>query len=170
MAAHKPSVYLDTNIFSLLHYRGGDPVLLDQQSITRGWWELERRWFSLFTSYITEGELAKGTYPGKNLALAEVRRISFLSAKREVKLCVDTYLKAHVVPESKPQDAFQLAFATVHMLDYLLTWNHAHLASEVTQKKVELINRKHGWRTPLLVTPLNIPRKSFGQEIRRRNE
>jgi hypothetical protein len=169
MAAHKPSVYLDTNIFSVLHYRGGDPIVMNQRNLTRSWWEIERVHFTLFTSRETERELAQGVYASQASALAEARRVSFLRFNKSVIDAKIAYLNALVVPISKPIDAFQLAFASVHMIDYLLTWNHAHLARPDVHQKLEAINRKYGWRTPILATPSTMPRKSLGQEIRRQD-
>jgi hypothetical protein len=62
----------------------------------------------------------------------------------------------------------QLAFATVHGIDYLLTWNYAHLANLDTQGRLREINRRHGWRTPFLVSPETIPKVTLGQVIRRK--
>ena len=78
-------------------------------------------------------------------------------------------LDAGVVPPNKPGDAVQLAFATVHKIDYLLTWNYAHLANLDTQRKLESFCRKQGWRAPFLVSPETIPRQSLGQTIRRKD-
>jgi predicted nucleic acid-binding protein len=170
MSSTKPSIYIDTNIFSVLHYRGGDPVVLDQQSATRGWWELERINFNLCTSKITDDELSTGVFRAQKDSVAAVRKVIYLPFTNAVRGCASLYLRASVVPQAKTGDAFQLAFASVNMIDYLLTWNHAHLANADTQRKVEQINRANGWRAPLLVTPLTIPRRSFGQELRRRHE
>jgi len=119
----KPTVYLDTNIFSILHYRGGDAGVLRRQRATHEWWEQERHFFSLLASKAVEGELANGDYPGKERALAEVRRLPYLDAVAAVQDVAAKLLAAQVVPETVPGDAIQLAFATVYRVDYLLSWN-----------------------------------------------
>jgi len=166
----RPTVYLDTNILSQLHYRGGDSLNLVRQAKTHDWWEYERRFYSLVTSGRTEDELARGKYRGQPAALAAVRRLTFLRETTEVKGCAAVYLEIKLVPATKIGDAIQLAFATIHRIDYLLTWNHAHLANLDVQRKLDEINRRRSWRTPRLVSPDTIPWVTLGEDIRRRDE
>lgn len=78
-------------------------------------------------------------------------------------------LAARVVPETSPGDATQLAFATAHRVDYLLTWNRAHLVNAETQARLARFRAATGLRPPLVVSPENIPRVSLGEDIRRRD-
>ena len=77
------------------------------------------------------------------------------------------FVAAKVIPENKPGDAAQLAVAAIHQLDYLLTWNYAHLANPATQSRGAVVVAKFGLRMPWLVSPDSIPRVSLGQTIRR---
>ncbi|MGD0091957.1 MAG: hypothetical protein ABSE73_18755 [Planctomycetota bacterium] len=166
---NKPSVYLDANIFSLLHYRGADPLVLKRQLTTREWWNQERRFFRLEASKAVETELATGYYPWQQRALAEVRRVPYLAYSHAV---VDVRVKllgAHVVPLTEPGDAIQLAFATEYRIDYLLSWNRAHLVSEEAQGRLARFRAAFGLRTPLVVTPESIPKVALGQDIVRRD-
>ncbi|MGD0089172.1 MAG: hypothetical protein ABSE73_04570 [Planctomycetota bacterium] len=165
----KPTVYLDTNIFSVLHYRGGDPGVLQKQRATHEWWEQERHFFRLLASKAVEGELAKGDYPGKERALAEVRRLPYLTFLPAVNEVTAKLFAAHIVPLMAPGDALQLAFATVHRVDYLLSWNRAHLVGPETQVRLARFRAASGWRTPLVVSPESIPKAALGQSIRRRD-
>ena len=71
------------------------------------------------------------------------------------------------MPRNKPGDAAQLAVAVVHRMDYLLTWNYAHLANPVTQARGEVVVAKLEYRMPWLVSPDSIPHATLGQTIRR---
>jgi hypothetical protein len=42
MSQPRPTIYLDSNIPSVLHYRGSNIGTLHQQMVTREWWETER--------------------------------------------------------------------------------------------------------------------------------
>jgi hypothetical protein len=57
---NKPTVYVDTNVFSYLHYVGSDAEALSCQRATREWWEQERAFFRLMASRAVERELAAG--------------------------------------------------------------------------------------------------------------
>jgi hypothetical protein len=56
-----------------------------------------------------------------------------------------------------------------HRIDYLLSWNYAHVVNPVAQRQLETACHKHGLRAPLLVSPESIPKASSGQTVRRRN-
>lgn len=60
----KPSVYVDTNVFSFLYYRGADTLARDKRRVTREWWGRERGFYRLFASRAVEDELAAGKFPG----------------------------------------------------------------------------------------------------------
>lgn len=170
MGKRKATVYLDTNIPSILCYRGPHIGPRHQQNITREWWAAERKWFKIHGSVFTEGELRQGSYRGQARALKLIRRLPYLPFTVAIRKCADVYLKEKLIPAERPGDAIQLAFATVHEIDYLLTWNYAHLANVDTRLKLHKLHRRMGWRTPLLVSPETIPRRSLGQTIERRDD
>jgi len=167
--SHYPSVYLDTNILSYLHYSGREILTVARHIMTRDWWQNERRYFRLYSSKITMQELEAGAYWGQAEAVAQNRRIVFLPVTISVKELAATYLNGKLVPENKPSDALQLALATVHSVDYVLSWNHAHLTKWETQTKLYEINKSLGYRTPFLMTPDTIPKVGLGQEIKRKD-
>ena len=74
------------------------------------------------------------------------------------------------MPESQQADAFHLAFAVVHRIDYLMTWNQAHLANPEMLPRLTALCKKWGWRAPLVMTPAQMPRATLGQAIRRPDE
>ena len=119
----KPTVYLDPNIVSILFYSGTDINALSRRMATREWWEFERPQFRLIASSITEQELAAGAYSYQKEALRLVHRLSFVPVTKLVRPLATEFLERAVVPLNKPGDAAQLAIATAHHIDYLLTWN-----------------------------------------------
>jgi hypothetical protein len=110
----KPTVYVDTNIFSYLHYIGSDEVLIEGQQLTRYWWKNERQFFKLFASRVVEKELTAGGFLAQPLALAEVRRLLYLPFSAAVQTVGQRLIDSRVIPESEQEDAIHLAFATVH--------------------------------------------------------
>lgn len=163
----KPTIYLDTNIFSTLYFRGHDVAALSRQLTTWDWWDNERQHFSLYSSIRTEMELSEGQYQGQENAIAALKRIRYLPFTNAVKDCVFRLFESGIIPIGKPGDAHQLAFATVHRVDYLLTWNCAHLANVQVQKQLDVACRRFDWRAPWIVSPAAIPKVSLGQIVRR---
>ena len=163
-----PTIYIDTNIFSALYYRGRNDISLALKRVTRAWWDSEGASFELCSSRVTELELRGGKYWSQKPAVAACQRLRYLPVNALAKTCSQLYLTRRLVPETKPVDALQLAIATAHDIDYLLTWNHAHLANPETQNRLVEVNAQLELRTPELVTPQSIPWASLGQAIRRR--
>jgi hypothetical protein len=60
-----------------------------------------------------------------------------------------------------------MAVCAVHRVDYLLSWNYAHLVNPVAQVQLEIACRVLSLRAPLLVSPESIPKVTFGQTLRR---
>jgi hypothetical protein len=141
---------------------------LGRRLITREWWATERTHFELWVSSVTEDELESGWYPRQKDALVMARRLRFLPLHANVREFAKQLLAVRVVPDSKPGDALQMAIAAVHRVDYLLTWNYAHLANPIAQRHLETACQESGWRAPLLVSPETMPRVALGQTIRRR--
>jgi hypothetical protein len=98
MSKHKPTVYLDTNIPSVLYYRGSNLTTIHQQLITREWWDSERGWFRICASVFTEGELKQGTYAAQERALKLVRRLPYLPFIGAVHECSEVYLDEGLIP------------------------------------------------------------------------
>ena len=135
--------------------------------LTRQWWETERTHFALLVSSVTEAELREGNFPRQDECLKMVRRLRYLPITKAAQRMAEQLLTCRIVPASKPRDALQLAMATVHDVDYLLTWNYAHLANPQVQERLRKVCQKSALRCPILVSPETIPHVRLGQTIRR---
>lgn len=62
-------------------------------------------------------------------------------------------------------DALHLAYCVAYEIDYLMSWNYAHLANPEVQVALIKEKSKKGRKTPRLVTPDSIPQKRFGQHV-----
>lgn len=57
------------------------------------------------------------------------------------------------IPAHAEVDAFHVAVAAVHGMDYLLTWNCKHIANAVMRPQVEAVCHHHGVEPPVVCTP-----------------
>ncbi len=57
------------------------------------------------------------------------------------------------IPEKAGEDALHIAVATVHGMDYLLTWNCKHIANAEMRKGIIDICSKQGYEVPVISTP-----------------
>jgi hypothetical protein len=76
-----------------------------------------------------------------------------LQSNDEVTHLTDELLFQQALPTKAADDAVHLALATVHRMDYLLTWNCRHLANAELQKTVARICQQQGYNMPILCTP-----------------
>jgi len=61
--------------------------------------------------------------------------------------------KAASMPKKATEDALHIALATVHGMDYLLTWNCKHIANAEMQWSVTMICHLRGYEPPVICTP-----------------
>ena len=57
------------------------------------------------------------------------------------------------IPETAMEDALHVALATVHGMDYLLTWNCRHIANAEMRKGVASVCLFQGYEAPVISTP-----------------
>jgi hypothetical protein len=127
----KPSVYLDTSIISAYWDKGNAAAIVARRQKTVDWWNQERRHFDLWTSAAAESELRLGNFPHQRECMRMVNRVRYLTIDGKVDKLTLELISLRIVPETKPGDAIHMAVATAHEVDYLLTWNYAHLANPV---------------------------------------
>lgn len=163
----KPTVYLDTNIFSAYWYEGNDVLSVARRIHTRDWWEFERHHWQLWVSRTTVNELEAGRFVRQEDCLKMARRMRVLPITKTTHVLADKLLKTGILPESKSGDALQMAISAAHEIDYLLTWNYAHLCNPLAQAKLEAVCERMQLRAPLLVSPESVPQVRWGQSLRR---
>jgi hypothetical protein len=57
------------------------------------------------------------------------------------------------LPDNAAADALHIGIATANGMDYLLTWNCAHIANAAMRQRIEAICRGCGYQPPVLCTP-----------------
>jgi hypothetical protein len=62
-------------------------------------------------------------------------------------------LKAAAMPAKAAIDAAHVAIATVHGLEFLLTWNCTHIANASMRPRIETVCRESGFQPPIICTP-----------------
>ena len=68
------------------------------------------------------------------------------------------------VPESAVDDARHIAIAAVNEIDYLLTWNFAHMANTVAVPIIAEMCEQQGYSTPVITTPNHLIKEPWPLE------
>jgi predicted nucleic acid-binding protein len=150
----KKYVYLDSTIPS--HLFDERPENQAFSVITRKWWDDERLNYNLVTSEYTIVELYRGNYPKKDAIIESVKELPVLSSNETINHIAGIFIKEFVMPKGAAGDAFHLACASFHKIDYLLTWNCNHLANANKEQHVGIVNSRLGLFVPKIITRLQL--------------
>jgi hypothetical protein len=148
------TVYIETSILGYLTARSTKNLILAaNMEITKDWWEFRRKVFVLFTSEAVLDEIAQGDAQIATQRLDMVRDFPLLELNQAVQGLASQFLTRSNLPPKAKVDAIHIAAATVHGMDYLLTWNCKHIANAQIQGKLAEISIDMGYALPILCTP-----------------
>jgi hypothetical protein len=150
----KPSVYVETTIISYLTARPSrDLIIAAHQQITIEWWESVRPSVVCFVSPFVIDEASRGDSDYAQRRLAVIKDFYILKVNAQIADLAREYFAALNIPEQAKLDAFHLAIAAWHKMDYVLSWNCKHIASGRVQKMLQEVNARIGIHTPIVCTP-----------------
>ncbi len=150
----KESVYIETSFVSYLVSKPSrDLITAAHQQITTEWWENKRQDFELFVSTVVLDEARAGDPNYAAMRLQALDGIPVLAVTNEAIQLANQLIQQHALPAKAAQDALHIAIATVHGMDYLLTWNCKHIANAQIRPGIEKSCRQAGYEAPRLCTP-----------------
>jgi hypothetical protein len=159
-----PSVYLETTIPSFLVARvPHDGGLAEKQTITRTWWDRHRHRYELVTSESVLEEANLGDESQSQLRLRSLEGVRILGPTEEVEFIGGEFVRKGWIPPAATLDAFHVAYASVYLIDFLLTWNCTHLANEDIRRPIDRWLRNLGKHVPVICTPTELMRKNHGR-------
>ena len=123
------------------------------QEATRKWWDESRAKFELFISQLVIGEISNGDPEAVKRRIAVVEDLPELALTDKAEALAAKLLLGAALPQKAKADALHIAIATVHGMDYLLTWNCTHIANAIMRPKIESICRAAGYEPPVICTP-----------------
>ncbi len=148
------TLYLETTIVSYLTARPSrDIIALAHQEITRDWWKTRRERYDIYASPVVLEEARIGDREAVEKRIQLVGELKMLAATPEVEDLARVYLSQLSLPQKAIRDAAHLAFACSYEMEYLLTWNCAHIANAEIRSQLLEINAKSNVWTPVICTP-----------------
>lgn len=150
----KPKVYIETSVISYLTDKPSrDLIVAAQQEITRFWWEVEKEKYDLFISESGINEASDGDISAAKLRLSKIEAISLLDIDERVLNLTKAILSSGIIPQKATVDALHISIATVHRIDFLLTWNCKHIANANINNQLRKIITRLGYEMPVICTP-----------------
>ncbi|HMC89099.1 MAG TPA: type II toxin-antitoxin system VapC family toxin [Gemmataceae bacterium] len=150
----RAKAYIETSVIGYLTARPSrDLIVAACQRATQEWWARHARRFDLYASILVIREAAKGTRSEARKRLAILEPIPLLDLNEAAFKLAERFIRRKVLPTKAGDDALHIALATVHDMDYLLTWNCKHIANPALQKKIAALSRERGHELPTICTP-----------------
>jgi hypothetical protein len=150
----KARVYVETSVLSYLAARPSrDLLLAAHQEVTHEWWTLAAKDCHIFISEAVLDECRQGDPGAAERRQSYTRGVPVLPLTDEVGDLGEFYRAELQLPIERLADLTHVAFAVAHELDFLVTWNCAHIANDQVVRRLVEINGRLGRVTPLIVTP-----------------
>ncbi len=150
------SVFIETTIPSYYLDTRSDRRSRDWSHQTRLWWDRYRSGYRLVTSEFVIAEFlrapaAKSAHAGRMFEDAELLRMH-----PDLERTVRFYIEQKLMPSDAVGDAAHLAMASLHGIDFILTWNCRHLANANKARHMRVLNDRLGLSTPIIATPFEL--------------
>ena len=153
----KPKVYLETTIPSYLASRPSrDVIVAGHQKLTHEWWSNRRRAFQLYVSQFVLEEINLGDRELVEKRKRFVAKTEVLEPSTKALELAEALVQHKAIPKNASVDAAHISVATVHKMDYLLTWNCKHIANAEMIGKIEGVCQKLGYVCPVVCTPAEL--------------
>lgn len=149
-----PRIYLETSFISYLVARPSrDLIVAARQQLTLAWWETEQTSHELFASEVVLREAQRGNANEVAKRLNVLAGLQLLTVPEEAEQLAALLIKRHALPVHAAADALHIAVATLHGMDYLLTWNCKHIANLTMRSAIERTCQATGYQPPVIGTP-----------------
>ena len=155
----KPKAYIETSIVSYLTaFPSRDLVLAAHQQVTRDWWA-GRAAFDLYVSQFVLDEAEAGDAEAAARRMQILEETTLLDITDEATSLARGLLAGRALPSRAQVDAFHIAVAAVHGMDYLLSWNCTHIVNAAMRSTIEAICRAAGFVPPVICIPLELAKE-----------
>jgi hypothetical protein len=156
----KPRLYLETTIPSYLAaWPSRDLIVAAHQQLTKDWWRTRRDAFEICISQFVVDEAGAGDAEAARERLEVLKPFPLLDVTASVLQLASALLQAGIIPDKAARDAAHIAVSAVHGIDYLMTWNCAHIANAMIAKTVQAICVQNGFSCPVICTPEELMEK-----------
>jgi hypothetical protein len=153
----KMNVYLETSFISYLTGAfSRDLVVAANQQVTQDWWAKRKKDFNLFISEFVFQEARKGDSEASDKRILILETLQILETNEAAIYLAEKFIKSKIIPKKATQDSLHIAIATIHEMNYLLTWNCTHIANAEIQKGISKIIQNEGYEMPIICTPAEL--------------
>jgi hypothetical protein len=150
----KSKVYIETSVVS---YRTAQPsrdlVVAARQEITRERWDRIHAEFDCYVSALVVQEAEAGDPDAANARTQAIAGLPVLQIDETAEGLANALIVDGPIPGENPEDALHIALAARDGMDYLLTWNFAHIHNAQMETLIRQIVEQHGYQCPVFCSP-----------------
>jgi hypothetical protein len=128
-------------------------IIAGHQQITKEWWSLRKDKFDIYISQFVIDEARAGDAEAARDRLIAIKNFPLLDITLEVDDLATRILASGIIPPKAGTDAVHIAIASVHQMQFLMTWNCVHIANAIFARSIERICRDYGLEIPVICTP-----------------
>jgi predicted nucleic acid-binding protein len=148
------TAYIETTVPSYYVARPSSNLIqASRQACTRQWWDGGCSDFELFTSQETLDEVTLGESAMAKERLELLNAAGILEINDEVAELTRALLRKEIVPAKAASDAVHIAVASVHRMDFIVTWNFKHIANPHIRTRLRDVVIAFGADLPVICTP-----------------
>lgn len=149
-----PRIYIETSVISYLTSRHSrDLLIAARQEATREWWDMRGTRFHPLISSLVFEEAAAGDPSAAFRRLEICHTIEQLAIGDDCRQLASQLLADKAIPAEEEEDAVHIALATVSGIDFIATWNFAHMVLPAAKYRLQKHIDHLGYACPLLATP-----------------
>ena len=153
----KPSVYIESTVVSYLVARpSSNPILAARQKASQRLWEDYADKFEFVISDIVSNEVQLGDANVAQRRLEIIFPLTVLEVLPEADVLTYRLLDTGAVPRNSVTDAQHIAIATVHNVEYLVSWNHKHIVNEHKREYINQVCQETGFQPTTICTPTQL--------------
>jgi len=121
--------------------------------MTGEWWQKRRSDFDIYISQFVLDEAGAGDPEAAQKRLEVLSGFPLLDINENVTALASGILQSGIIPQKAATDAAHIAVATVHNLQFLMTWNCTHIANAEITGAIRRVCAEHGFVCPVICTP-----------------
>lgn len=147
-------IYVESSVISVITSRPSrDYEKYSEQLATWHFWDHAAKRYKIYISAAVIDEISKGDIEAIPARLELAKNIEKLPLDEATIRLAERYVKALHLPKKAEVDALHIAVASIHKVDYLLSWNMKHIVNSHNIRKLIDFNVKNKIHNVVITTP-----------------
>ena len=147
-------IYIETSVVSYYTGRSSrDVVIAGHQQSTQDFWQLLSQEFLPHVSALVVKEAGKGDPDMARKRLDTISSFPVLASTPGAERLAQDILDTRGIPAEYPEDALHIAIAAIGGMEFIVTWNFAHINNPFTKMMIRQAVENAGYECPEIVSP-----------------